>query len=85
MDDHSAESNLPVILGEVFVCPHTAISYALKNNTSPYLEVSLYIIHGLLHLIGFKDIEKEDKKKMRAQEKSCLCYLEEKSAILSPL
>ena len=84
MDSPRSESDLPIILGEVFVCPHTAVTYALENNTSPYLEVSLYIIHGILHLLGFKDIKKEDKEKMRAQEKSCLCYLKEKSAILCP-
>ena len=84
MDTPSIESELPIILGDVFVCPHTAIAYALKNNTSPYLEVSLYIIHGILHLLGFKDIKKEDKAKMRAQEKRCLCYLKEKKAFLCP-
>lgn len=84
MDAPSSESELPVVLGEVFVCPSTAIAYALKNNTSPYLEISLYIIHGILHLLGFKDIEKEDKQEMRAKEKCCLCYLKEKEALLHP-
>lgn len=57
------------ILGEVFVCPATAVSYAIENDLDPYEETALYIVHGLLHLMGYDDLSKEDRLKMRKAEK----------------
>lgn len=56
------------ILGDVFVCPKTALLYAEKNQKDPYEEIALYIIHGLLHLIGYDDLQEEERKKMRRAE-----------------
>jgi probable rRNA maturation factor len=60
------------ILGEIFVCPKTAIEYVLKAgeeiNEECYRETTLYLVHGLLHLIGYDDIEDDERKKMRAAE-----------------
>lgn len=56
------------LLGDVFVCPKTAINYAAKNGGDPYEETTLYIVHGLLHLIGYDDILEEDIIEMRAAE-----------------
>ena len=57
------------LLGEVLICPYTAILYAEKNQKDPYLETTLYLIHGLLHLLGYDDIENIERKKMRQAEK----------------
>lgn len=65
LDDEEEEYR---VLGEIFVCPHTAITYTLENGGDPYLELTLYIIHGLLHLIGYDDIEEEERQEMRARE-----------------
>lgn len=62
-------------LGEVFVCPLMAIAYADMRNGSPYWETALYIVHGLLHLIGYDDLEKNNKLTMRKKEKSCMDHL----------
>ncbi len=60
------------ILGEIFICPKTAVDYVLKSgegiNEECYRELTLYLIHGLLHLIGYDDIEQEDRLEMRAAE-----------------
>lgn len=56
------------ILGEVFVCPDTALEYSRKHKNNPYEETSLYIIHGLLHLMGYDDIEEQDRNHMRQSE-----------------
>ncbi len=63
-------------LGEVFVCPQVAIEYAKKRELNPHEEVSLYIIHGLLHLLGYDDLEPQQRKTMRKKEKSCMRQLE---------
>ena len=59
------------LLGEVFVCPEVALEYALENKIDPYEELKLYVIHGLLHLLGYDDIEEKDRAEMRAMEKHC--------------
>ncbi|MBS0625331.1 MAG: rRNA maturation RNase YbeY [Verrucomicrobia bacterium] len=59
-------------LGEVFVCPKTAVLYAEKNNLDPYEETALYIVHGLLHLLGYDDLEEKARRVMRKKEKSCM-------------
>lgn len=69
-------------LGEVFVCPKVALQYALKRELDPYQETTLYIIHGLLHLIGYDDLGKKAKETMRKKEKSCMRHLERVKIIL---
>jgi probable rRNA maturation factor len=70
------------LLGDVFVCPQVAIAYAAKNGLDPYLETTLYIVHGLLHLMGYDDITEKDCKKMRAAEKRLLSHLEKRRLTL---
>ena len=70
------------ILGEVFVCPEVALEYAQKHHLSPFKEVSLYIIHGLLHLLGYDDQDPISQGMMHDEEKSAIRYLGQKKALL---
>ena len=65
------------ILGEIFVCPKVAIEYSQDHAIDPHEETLLYVIHGILHLIGFDDIEEKDREQMRKKEKSCMDYIKE--------
>jgi probable rRNA maturation factor len=56
------------ILGEVFVCPQVAIEYAQEHSLDPHQEMTLYVVHGLLHLLGYDDIEEKDIVVMRQAE-----------------
>lgn len=57
------------LLGEIFVCPETALQYSKDNpGVDVGEETTLYIVHGLLHLLGYDDIEEEDIVSMRAAE-----------------
>jgi probable rRNA maturation factor len=67
MDDQDDDDGYRV-LGEVFVCPETAIHYVKSNGGDVYQELTLYTVHGLLHLIGYDDIEDEDRVLMRKEE-----------------
>lgn len=71
------------VLGEVFICPKTAIEYGKKNKKDPYEETSLYVVHGILHLLGYDDIDPKDRKQMRKKEKECMTYLKNEGALLS--
>lgn len=70
------------ILGDVFVCPKTAQDYVAIHPIEVYEEVTLYVIHGLLHLMGYDDIEEEDEKKMRAAESRHMHNIKEKGLLL---
>lgn len=62
------------ILGEVFVCPETANAYAKKYSLDALKELTLYVVHGLLHLLGYDDLSPKDRKKMRMEEARFLEY-----------
>ena len=64
----STEDQELQFLGEIFVCPLTAIKYAEGKKIDPYREATLYVIHGLLHLIGYDDTSPPLKRKMRRAE-----------------
>ena len=86
-DDHSPTDciSFPIDeehLGEIFVCPKAAIDYDPKN---PYQEVALYIIHGLLHCLGYDDLEPKAKRAMRKKEKSCMALINKRGITLDPL
>lgn len=62
-------------LGEVFVCPAVAIAYAEKHNIDPLQETLLYLVHGILHLIGYDDLDTDSKRIMRRMEKKCMNHI----------
>jgi probable rRNA maturation factor len=62
-------------LGEIFVCPAVALDYAKKRGLDPHEETLLYVVHGLLHLVGFDDLTPQAKRIMRKKEKSCMRHL----------
>jgi probable rRNA maturation factor len=60
------------ILGEIFVCPEVAYQYALEHDREFAEELCLYVLHGLLHLLGYDDLDKKERQKMRRAEKHWL-------------
>ena len=66
------------VLGDVFVCPETALDYVKTHSGDVYHEVTLYTVHGLLHLLGFDDIDDEDRQEMRNEEARFLQFVNEK-------
>ena len=74
IDEASREGEAHHVLGEIFVCPKTAINYAKTHGHVPLEELQLYIIHGILHLLGFDDQTDVDSAEMRKQEAECLKF-----------
>jgi len=81
MDD-SSETHYRV-LGEVFVCTETAVQYAASHQSDLYNELTLYIVHGLLHLMGYDDIKTKDRTAMRSAEKRHMEELKNSCLILT--
>ncbi len=63
------------LLGEIFVCPKAAILYAKEHDLDAHEELNRYMIHGLLHLIGYDDITLKDRRVMKKKEEECLQLL----------
>ena len=51
-------------LGEVAISVERAAKVCEKFNNSWHAEFSLYIIHGVLHLLGYEDTSPAKRKKM---------------------
>lgn len=60
------------ILGDVVVSAERALSYAEEHGLKVEDELSLYSIHGILHLLGYDDTTGADAGKMRRREKELL-------------
>lgn len=58
--------------GEIVVSSDTAKSRAAEFNMQPTDELTLYVIHGALHLVGFEDDNDEARLKMREMERRYL-------------
>jgi probable rRNA maturation factor len=70
-------------LGEIFICPKIAIEYVAKEKGNVYEEVTLYLVHGFLHLLGYDDMSYAERKKMRAEEKKLMRFLRASKAVVS--
>ncbi|CAM3079729.1 rRNA maturation RNase YbeY [Rariglobus hedericola] len=56
------------VAGEICVSADTAGTYSKTNDRDFSEELTLYIVHGWLHLAGYDDLEPAKKRKMRAAE-----------------
>jgi len=54
--------------GEVVVSVETARREAASRGVSVQAELALYVIHGVLHLLGFDDLDDTGRRRMRAAE-----------------
>ena len=53
---------------DIIVSTDTALRNAKEFNTTPFYELNLYSIHGLLHLLGYDDHSSKNRKLMRKKE-----------------
>ena len=66
--DLSEETMPEYLIGEILVCPEVASKQSVEFNTQWHEEAIRYVIHGLLHLKGFDDLEPEKRKVMKRHE-----------------
>lgn len=65
------------ISGEIYVSIDTVKRNSLNYKVSYSSELVRVIIHGVLHLCGYRDKNEEERKKMRKQEDLYLTIYEE--------
>jgi probable rRNA maturation factor len=56
------------ILGDLFISKDRVLDNAEQNNVSFMLELQRVIVHGVLHLCGYKDKSEDEEKLMRSKE-----------------
>jgi probable rRNA maturation factor len=65
--DHGSEPPAKVH-GEIFISVEDAIAQATEFKTTWQSEVARYVIHGILHLLGFDDLQAAARQKMKQAE-----------------
>lgn len=71
-------------LGEIFVCPAIAKEYVEMRGGDLFEEITLYVVHGFCHLLGFDDQSEEDRKAIRKEEKKWLQKLAKNKLRITP-
>lgn len=66
------------LLGEVFICPKASLS-----SHDPLTETTRYLIHTLLHLIGYEDADSQGRALMRRKERLLLAYFKKNNLHLA--
>lgn len=58
--------------GEVLISTDVAAKSAAEFDWPPADEVTLYLVHGVLHLVGYDDLTPDEKTIMRRREREVL-------------
>ena len=74
--DMSEKKGRGIIEGEIIVSATTARCNAKEYRISPEQELFLYVIHGVLHLLGYDDHSVSGRNKMRKKEKEIIALVE---------
>jgi probable rRNA maturation factor len=64
--------DVPLLLGDVVVCPAVAMRNAPEHAGSIVDELALLIVHGTLHILGHDHADLEQEQKMQSRERELL-------------
>ena len=65
------------LAGEICVSVNRAEAEAAARGEPLARELTLYLVHGWLHLVGFDDVEDADRRAMRQAEEETMNAVEE--------
>jgi probable rRNA maturation factor len=60
---------LPILLGDVVLCPPVARRQAPEHAGTVEAELTLLVIHGVLHVLGHDHAEADEAERMRDRER----------------
>jgi len=66
--DDEPQPGVPVLLGDVVVCPAVAVDQAAAHAGTVDDELALLVVHGVLHVLGHDHAEAGEAATMRARE-----------------
>jgi len=64
--------DVPVLLGDVVVCPSVAARQAPEHAGDYHAELALLVVHGVLHLLGDNHADPEQAAAMQTKERGHL-------------
>lgn len=70
--DDIEPSDLPVLLGDIVLCPAVAKRNAPEHAGTYDDEIALLVVHGILHLLGMDHLDDEEAKAMEQREQELL-------------
>ena len=70
-DDPEADG-LPVLLGDVVICPQVAHANATDDGKPTDDEIALLVVHGVLHVLGHDHQADDERAVMQARERALL-------------
>jgi probable rRNA maturation factor len=68
----ASNSDVPVLLGDVVVCPAVAAEQARRHAGSLDDELALLVVHGVLHVLGHDHVDAEQTERMQQRERALL-------------
>jgi probable rRNA maturation factor len=70
--DRGPVDDVPLLLGDVVVCPAVAARNAPSHAGTYDDELALLIVHGILHVLGMDHAEPDEAEAMQARERDLL-------------
>jgi probable rRNA maturation factor len=71
----SEPSDMPIVLGDVVICPAVAHRNAAQRAGTYDDELALLIVHGVLHLLGMDHEDDDEAELMESRERQLLAKL----------
>ncbi len=71
----------PTIHGELFICVTVAVAQAKEFKTTWQSELVRYIVHGVLHLLGYDDLKPALRREMKREENRLMRHLEKRFSL----
>ena len=75
--DYSQKKTRGALAGEIVICAGVARRNARAYKTTLEQELCLYVIHGILHLLGYDDHRPADIRAMRRREAELMRALDD--------
>jgi probable rRNA maturation factor len=70
--DRTPGDDVPLLLGDVVVCPAVAARNAPSHAGTYDDELALLVVHGILHVLGHDHAEPDEAERMQARERDLL-------------
>jgi rRNA maturation RNase YbeY len=79
--NYTEPSDQPCLHGEIFICLDEATSQARRFHTTWQSELVRYIVHGVLHLLGYDDQDRRARRRMKGAESALVRRLARQFAL----
>ncbi|HWQ92338.1 MAG TPA: rRNA maturation RNase YbeY [Clostridia bacterium] len=70
-----------LLCGDLYICPEEAETQARRFGTTWQSELVRYVVHGVLHLVGYDDLEPEKRRAMKREENRLVKLLQQRFSV----